>query len=390
MKDIKRMRKQIQRVCVLGMALMMTICFVGCETNTNAGEENEKYLSSDQTVKYNEKYLSSDETIKYEAKSQELKIDAEIKSAPEKIPQVKTTLYSPNENVVANEMLQEGIRTEYYSDDSPQYAGKNGDILNITSDGFYMLSDFYNSIYYSFHLSSKDPEYNADKYSKDTDFEFMSRKEALDVVVDKLEKCGVNLGEYKAEIYCLDYKTLEKEEQVIDEDGVAPKSEWKDSWTEDDNCYYITIRQKFNDIPEYHLRDGLYRIYEDYGSPVQAVVSKDGIRYLDVDRILQFENTEKFDIILGPDQILDKVVENKYYEDGWEQQEYTLTKMNLCYFSDIAYNKILETIPVYQLYIEEKYWDGTQWDNKICQLIIDARTGEVVEPFDTTQEIFSN
>lgn len=381
MKDVKRMRKQIQRVCVLGMVIMMTICFAGCETNTNASEEN---------VKYKEKYLSSNETIKYEAKSQELKIETELKKTPKEIPQVKATMYSPNENVVANEMLQEGIRTEYYSDNSLQYSGKNGDILNITSDGFNMLSDFYNSIFYCFRLSSKDPEYNADKYAKTTDFEFMSREEALDTVTEKLEKCGVKLGEYEAEIYCLDYKTLEKEEQVIDVDGVAPKSEWKDNWTENDNCYYITIRQKFSDIPEYHLHYGLYRTYEDYCSPIQAIVSKDGIRYLDVDRIMQFENTQKLETILSPDQILDKVIENKYYEDGWEKQEYTLTKMNLCYFSDIAYGKILDTIPVYQLYIEEKYWDGTQWGNKVCQLIIDARTGEEVEPFDTTQEIFSN
>lgn len=380
MKDIKRIGKQIRRACVLGMTIMIAVCFVGCETNTNANEEG---------IKYSEKYISSDETIKYEAKSQELKIEADIKKVPNEIPQVKTIINKPNEKLIVNELLQEGIRTEDYTDDSPQYAGKNGDILNISSNGFYMLSDFYNNIFYAFHLSSKDSEYNANKYSKDTDFEFMSRNEALDIVIEKLEKCGVTIGDYEAKFYCLDYETLKKEEHVIDENGNAPKNEWKDSWTEDDNCYYITIRQKINDIPEYHLHYGLYKNYEDYCSPIQAIVSKEGIRYLDVDGVMQFENTENLVKILSPNQILDKVIENKYYEDKWEKQEYTLTKMNLCYFSNTAYNKILETIPVYQLYIEEKYWNGTQWDKKICQLIINASTGEVVEPYDPTQEIFS-
>lgn len=378
MKDRKIIRKKIQSFCMLGMSIMMIICFTGCENNTNAKVE---------TNKYEEKYLSNNETIKYEGKSEDLKIEAKIQNTPKEIPQIKATLYNPNENIVVKEMLYEGLRTEYYSDSSPQYLGKNGDILNITSSGFNMLSDFYNNIFYCFHLSSKDSEYNADKYANTTDFGFMSREDALDLVIKKLEKCGIELGEYQVKFYCLDYKTLEKEEHVIDSNGEGPKSEWKDSWTEDDNCYYIIIRQKFNDIPEYHLHYGLYKNYEDYSSPIQAIVSKDGIRYLDVERVMQFQNTENLVNILNPEIILNKVIENKYYKDSWEKQAYILNKMNLCYFSDVAHDQIIKTIPVYQLYIKEKYWDGTQWDNKICQLIIDARTGEEIQPYDATQEI---
>lgn len=384
-KKTKQNKCVIKRMIALGMACLMAVSFAGCGANTNA-----KTNESGETLKYEEKYMGNNETIKYSSNTTELKIEADIKVSPEKIPEINVMLAEPNEKVLVRELLQEGMRTEFYGEDCLQYSGKNGDVLNINTSGFYMMSDFREYLSYCFYLSTKDAEYNADKYSQTTDFDFMSRQEAVDKVIEKLEKCGVTMEAYDYTIYCLDYETLKNEEHVIDQNGDAPKSKWKDSWTEDDNCYYICIRPLFNDIPEYHLMDGVYMRYEDYCSPIQAVVSKDGIRYIDVDYIMQYENTGKLENMLGPQQIIDKVIENKYYVDSaWEKQEYTLSKMNLCYFSNIGGGKILNTIPVYQCYIEEKYWDGTEWGTRVNQLIIDARTGEEVEVYDATMNILN-
>lgn len=380
----KQSRCVIKRVCVLGMTVMMAASLAGCGTKTGASMN-----ANEETTQYEEKYMSNDETIKYEGDTSELKINADIKPSPEQIPEVKLTLFRPDEKTLVKELLQEGMRTEFYnaSKECIQYSGKNGDTLNINKSGFYMLSNFWDYLFYCFHWSSLDPQYNADKYSRTTDFEFMSRQEALELVIKKLEKCGVKLGDYDVAFYCLDYKTLKEEENVINQYSEAPKSEWKDSWTEDDNCYYIVIRQKFNDIPEYHPLGGVYERYEDYDSPVQAVVSKDGIRYIEVDYAMQFENTGILETILTPQQVLDKVIEEKcYVDEGWEKQKYTLTKMNLCYFSNVSDGNILNTTPVYQFYIKEKYWDGNDWGKTVKQLVIDARTGEKVEVYDSAQE----
>lgn len=376
----------VKRICVLGMTVIMAASLAGCGTKTNANAESGK-----ETTKYGERYLSNDETIKYESKASDLKIDAEIKPSPEKVPQIKLTTYKPDEKTLVKELLQEGMRTEQYGKENIQYSGKNGDILNISESGFYMFSDYFiNYLSYCFHLSSRDSEYNADKYSQTTDFDFMKRQEALDIIIDKLEQCGINLGDYEAAFYCLDYKTLQEEEHIIDKDGDASKSKWKDSWSVEDNCYYIVIRQKFNDIPEYHPLQGVYERYEDYDSPIQAVVSKDGIRYIEVDYAMEFEKTGNLINILSPQQVLDQIIENKYYVDeGWEKQEYTLRKMNLCYFSNVADGKILNTAIVYQCYVEEKYWDGNEWEKTVKQLIIDAGTGEEVEVYDSTQGIIN-
>ena len=338
----KKMKKKTERkciakrLCILGMAGMMASSLAGCGTNTNASMN-----AKEETTQYEEKYMSNDETIKYEGNTSELKFaeDISIKPSPKQIPEVKLTFYKPDEKILVKELLQEGMRTEWYGNNVPgvdtkQYSGKNGDVLDINEAGFTMDSDFYGYIFNSFHPSTIDGAYNAEKWSRTTDFEFMSRQEALDLVVKKLKKCGIDLGDYEASFYCLDYKTLKKEEKVWDKDGVAPKSEWKDKWTEDDNCYYISIRQKFNDIPEYHPMGGIYKRYEEANEAVQAVVSKDGIRYWDVDYA--------------------------------------------------GYGKIFKTLPVYQLYIKEKEWTGDMWWNRVHQLIIDARTGEEVQIYDET------
>lgn len=380
-----------KRLCILGMAGTMAASLVGCGINTNASMN-----AKEETTQYEEKYMSNDETIKYEGNTLDLKFGANlsIKPSPKEIPEVKLTFYKPDEKVLVKELLQEGMRTEWYGKDEAglyhkQYSGKNGDVLDIYEAGFTMFSDFYGYLFNSFHPSTIDGAYNAEKWSRTTDFKFMSRQEALDLVVKKLEKCGINLGDYEASFYCLDYKTLKKEEDVWDKSGnPAPKSEWKDKWTEDDNCYYISIRQKFNDIPEYHPMGGIDKRYEEANEAVQAVVSKDGIRYWNVDYVMQYENTGKFEKILSPQEILDKVIENKYYQYEYaEKPEYKLTKMNLCYFSDVdyaGYGEIFRTLPVYQLYIKEKEWTGDIWWNRVHQLIIDARTGEEVQTYDET------
>lgn len=378
----------MKRVCVLGMVTVAVVSTVGCGSNTNANTREESTM-------YNVKYMSGNETVKYGGDTSWLKIEAKIKSSPEKVPMIKAAPIQFSEKILVKELLREGMRTEDYQKSEPQYSGKNGDILNIDrSVSFYMISDFYNELFNCFHLSSRDPEYNADKYSQTTDFEFMSRQEALELVINKLKKCGADIENYNAAFYCLDYKTLKKEECVYDKNGdVAPKSQWKDEWTEDDNCYYIAIRPLLNDIPEYHPQTGWDARYEDYCSPIQAIVSKDGIRYMDVDGIMEFENTGETVKILSPQQILDIMRKKKFIVDRWKEfgkkSKYTLQSMNLCYFSDMPYGKVETTIPVYQCYIKEKFWNGMNWDTTVLQFIVDAKNGEKIDVYKKTNDFIN-
>lgn len=389
-RKLKKCRHMVKRVCVLGMAAMMTASLAGCGLKTNAGAN-----AKEKGTRCNVKYMSGNETVKYEEDNSWLKIGAKIKAVPKKVPEIKATPVKFNEKILVKELLQEGMRTEMYQKGEPQYSGKNGDILNIDSSvRFYMLSNFYDNLFNCFHLSSRDPEYNADKYSQTTDFEFMSRQEALELVIDKLKKCGANIENYNAAFYCLDYKTLKKEECVYDKNGdVAPKSQWKDKWTEDDNCYYIAIRPLLNDIPEYHPQTGFDIRYEDYCSPIQAIVSKDGIRYMDVDGIMEYENTGENVKVLSPQQVLDNMREKKFIVDRWEEfgkkSKYTLHTMNLCYFSDMSYGKVETTMPVYQCYIKEKFWNGMNWDTTVLQFIVDAKTGEKIDVYKKTNDFIN-
>lgn len=57
-------------------------------------------------------------------------------------------------------------------------------------------------------------KYNGDKFLKDTDLDFMSREEALNVLLDKLELLGIQLGDIEFSCYGLEHNTLKKKNML--------------------------------------------------------------------------------------------------------------------------------------------------------------------------------
>ena len=51
----------------------------------------------------------------------------------------------------------------------------------------YFTTEFYWNLMNCVRLDPRDEKYNGDKFLKDTDLDFMSREEALNVLLDKLE-----------------------------------------------------------------------------------------------------------------------------------------------------------------------------------------------------------
>lgn len=367
----KTRRFTVQNLLLAGLSVITVMSLVGCGSELSAATQTAP-------SQYSCNYISNDETVKCESAATDLNITADIKASPEYVPEVTAKTFDFDEKTIVNAFLDEGMRTEFYSANSPQYSDKNGLTLNFSNNGFDLFNDYAIHLDSCLHLAERDEAYNADKFSQTTDFKFMPREDALNTVIAKLEECGLSLGDYTYTCYCLDYKTLKKYEYVMDKYGNTDKSRYKDNWSEEDNCYYFCIRQAFNNIPEYHLWSGLYRNYENYDCSIQAIVSKDGIIKFDIDSIPIFTNTGKQIKILTPQQILDKIVAEKLYVPYKDDKNatYTIESMNLCYFSDFADTKIIKTIPVYQCHIKETYKENNQQNHRIIQLIINAETGD--------------
>lgn len=306
----------------------------------------------------------------YHVSGDRLSLDTTVKDIPE---QVKEIVAKPIQidKKAAEKLLVNSGKNKYYGEEKNGetiYENEEEDHLSFTPDGLEFYSNFYLHLDLCFQLDPRDERYNGDKFSKNKDFDFMTRKEALEYLKSKLKEMGVKLGNIEYQCYALDYKTLKKYEYAENIEGKEDKSYYKDKWTKEDNCYYFAIRQKVNNITEYHLYEGMFRNYEDYNTPIIAVISLNGIEHLQIDWALSFKNTGKKIKILNPQEILDKV--SNSYGKVISDTTYSITDFGLCYMTDVVNG--YSVTPIYQCHIVENSKAG----KRILQLLYNAETGE--------------
>lgn len=310
----------------------------------------------------------------YSVSGDNLSLDTVIDTSSNRIDEIVVSPYKISADAAKKAFLKKAEKLDYndIEDEGEYYVDEEGNTVSIiNSTGVTYISKFYEYLINSFRLDPRDEKYNGDKFSKTREFKFMSRDEALNVLKDKLKKLGVELGDIEYTCYSLDYKTLEKEEYAENMYGAEDTSVYKNRWTSKDNCYFFAIRQKCNNIIEYHKAAGMMRNYEDCNSSITAVVSKRGVESLEMQCVLTFKNTGKKIKIMEPQQVLDKI--SAKYGKVLGEQKYTITSFNLCYMTDIM-NDYTVT-PIYQCHMIEENDEG----ERVEQLLINAVTGEELE-----------
>lgn len=260
--------------------------------------------------------------------------------------------------------------TAYY------YHGKQGENLSILETGFHYYSPFAFQLLNSFSLEKGQDGYNADLYQKGKDFAFLDHSGALKQVLDQMNTFGLKLedGAYESQNYSLDYQTMKKEETILDMNGNKDTKNYKAGWSEADNCYYFCIRQKIDGIPVTYEYAGAFAEYDDANAPVQAMVSKDGIQMLTLDKLFQITDTSKKASLLDFEQIA-KCIENKY-GDLLTKSSYNVNRAELVYIALKQQQGGYEMKPVWVFDITEKA-EGAKSDH-LLQMTVDAQTGEEV------------
>ena len=338
-------------------AITLSTCFTGCKAN-----------------KSEQKTTTNNTSEKFTVSGDNLSLDTTIEKVPDSIDEVVVKPYKTDVEKAKDIFLDKAEKVSYDIPDNTKeyYQDKEGNQIRVDNkEGLYFTTEFYWNLMNCVRLDPRDEKYNGDKFLKDTDLDFMSREEALNVLLDKLELLGIQLGDIEFSCYGLEHNTLEEEEYAEDVEGQEDKSVYKDKWTKDDDCYYFVIRQKKNGIVEYHKYGGIMINYEDCNSSIQAVVSKRGLESLDMECALKIENTGKKVKIIQPQAVLD-IVSNKYGKIiGTEK--YTINSFNLCYMSDLFNDN--KVTPIYQCHMLEESDEGT----RVEQLLINAETGEEVQ-----------
>lgn len=249
------------------------------------------------------------------------------------------------------------------------YVGVNDESLTINNTSIGFASKFYVYVSNAFRLQQGYSDYNADKYDLDKDLRFASRQQAFDDIRQKLKTMGIETGDqYKC--YVLEHSMLQSEEYAMDMDGNVEQASYKGSWTQDDDSYYFVINQKYGDTPAYHVFYDSFPLVADENAPIQVLYNKDGIQFLQVEKMFRFEEQEG-NYELKPFEEIAGVLENKY---GMllNDSTYSVNRATLYYMANKTGEGQYEVIPV---------WIFNTVDNgsgKTLQDIVNAQTGEEI------------
>lgn len=260
--------------------------------------------------------------------------------------------------------------TAYY------YHGTAGESLSILETSFRYYSQFAFQVLNSFSLEKGQDGYNADLYQTNKDFLFLNHEDAEREILEQMKSIGLELGndDYQYQYYSLDYATLEKEENILNMDGNQDIESYKDGWSEEDNCYYFCIRQKKDGIPIAYEFANAFSEYNDGNAPVQAMISRDGLKMLAMDRWFQLTKTSEQAILLDFEQIASRVTDK--FGDLLTETIYDVKRAELIFWVFKDHQGEYTMKPVWIFDVMEQA-EGME-QGYLLQMMIDAQTGEEI------------
>lgn len=217
----------------------------------------------------------------------------------------------------------------------------------------------------------QDERFNADLYSRSAQLSFMTREAAFETVQKVLGEIEIAIEPIYVG-YALDHETMQSQEYHENMDGNIDRSQYKAQWTDADDCYYFYINQTYKGLPLYHVYNQVFQDAADYNAPIQAVVSGEGLEWLNIEKVFAVSN-EQGNVSLADLEAVMQTAADKYNQllGG---STYEITKAELYYYVDLPSGKgTYDVKPVWIL-------TGNEKGGKDFQIIIDAQTAEEIVP----------
>ena len=342
--------------CMIGLCV-----FCGCggktETKTEKqlaanAKEKEKSEAEDTVYQYHfpEEYKKAGEKIEFDT---EIVVDsaedvfykgkAELESLDGE--NLKTLIYGGDFQGQAHKM--DG--TDYMGNDTEGLiwqTKENGTLFFNNLNSTYM-SPLFDHISQAFHLPDK--QYEESWASTTEEFDGFSREEAYEKIKSILEDCGITVPEEYI-CYTLPYEEMAEREYTEDMYGNEDIEAEKTDWDENDDAYFFVFQSRYCGLPTYHPY--VYRMEKDIleNRPLQAVISREGIEYLSVERIFQYKQ-EKESVELLPFEKIAEVLEKQFTRIMGEET-YKVKRAELKAMENLAGKKEYEMVPVWVIDME--------------------------------------
>ena len=370
------MKKNMMFIVAMTATLCMSLsgCGNGSETTPQADtsskvEINEsvsgEYASSGMNIKIPERYEKEADNVSFKA---DVIVSLEVRENG--LQKISASVQRPDPAKVLECLMGDAeIDEKNEEEDNCWYVGANGESLTINNTSIGFATKFYVYVSNAFRLQQGYSDYNADKYELDKDFGFASRQQAFEDVRQSLKMMGIDVeNEYKC--YVLEHSMLQSEEYVMDINGNVDQSNYKGSWTQDDDSYYFVINQKYGDTPAYHVFYDNFPLIADENAPIQVLYNKNGIQFLQLEKVFSFSEQEGI-YDLKPFEEIVEVIENKYgmLLDG---STYSVNQATLYYMENETSDGQYAVSPVWIFNIVDNE------DGKALQDVVNAQTGEEI------------
>ncbi|MGN0263101.1 MAG: hypothetical protein ACI4DX_01710 [Oliverpabstia sp.] len=356
------------------LCLSLSGCGNGSETASQADtsskvEINEsvsgEYASSGMNIKIPERYEKEADNVSFKA---DVIVSSEVRENG--LQKISASVQRPDPAKVLECLMGDAeIDEKNEEEDNYWYVGANGESLTINNTSIGFATKFYVYVSNAFRLQQGYSDYNADKYELDKDFGFASRQQAFEDVRQSLQIMGIDVkNEYKC--YVLEHSILQSEEYVMDMNGNVDQSNYKGSWTQDDDSYYFVINQKYGDTPAYHVFYDNFPLIADENAPIQVLYNKNGIQFLQLEKVFSFSEQEGI-YDLKPFEEIVEVIENQYgmLLDG---STYSVNQATLYYMENETSDGQYAVSPVWIFNIVDNE------DGKALQDVVNAQTGEEI------------
>jgi hypothetical protein len=231
-----------------------------------------------------------------------------------------------------------------------------------------------------FHWRPDDTENNLAQFSTTAELPFATRDAVTSAVLDAVQKLGVkNLGEFV--IYALDHEQLGALEKEMKSSGNYNEYKYKNEWTDDDDCYFLTMPCSVSGLPvdEYDTQPMIVE-QTVQGSNIAALYSHNGLEYLQVTNFCSSKGVGQELPVVSFEAALGTIV-NKL-ELLITTSKYTITDVRMKYvfqFKDSS-RTTLKLAPAWYFTVNEAVVytrDGVEYrDNVTHRFMIDAHTGK--------------
>lgn len=165
---------------------------------------------------------------------------------------------------------------------------------------------------------------------EESEVSFKSGEECIGEIKTCIDELGYHSEEFIFDSYPLNFQVMKDMEDQCIQDGSLAEEKRKESWSQEDDAYFIYAYQKNGDIPVFHEIMSIARImaYDTPdNAPIQIIYSARGIELLNINNVYQFHSGGD-KILLKPFEDIAAVVEEKF-ENVLNDAKYEVTRAKL-------------------------------------------------------------